>query len=82
MVHEIDINGVKVWLYIDQLRLIDNKTREIKTEEKFLCYFKFTEPNPFVLGELIKDNQLPRLFNSSSEAIKFAQEYIKRRFSF
>ena len=67
-------------MYIDQLRVIDKETNDLVEKEEYLCYFKLTEPTPFILGELIKENGFPKIFTSINEAIGFAQKHLQQMF--
>lgn len=77
MIKLIKINGKRVWLYIDQLRIFTKETNELVQNEEYLCYFKYSEPTPFILGELIRENDLPKIFPTVDEAIGFSETYLK-----
>jgi len=78
-IEEIRIKKIKVWLVIDQLRAY-NKNNEIEVSENVLCYFKLTEPTPFIYGELFKDEDgKPKLFQNADTAIDFAMKELEKR---
>ena len=46
---------------------------------KIICYFNFKEPNAFLIGELVRENDRVKLFDTEDEARKFAKEYITEK---
>ncbi len=79
-VKEIQLKNRTVWLAIDQLRIYSADFKFIEEKPEFLCYFKLTEPNPIIYGELLRDKEgKPILFNSVDEAIEKAIELLNQR---
>lgn len=80
MVKEIVIKNRIIWLVIDQLRTYTEDYKFIEEKPEFLCYFKLTEPNPIIYGELLRDKEnKPILFKTVDEAIEKAKEYLSQR---
>ena len=76
----LNINDIPVWISIEQLRVYSPTTNLIETKNEFLCYYKLTEPTPFVLGELFLDsNRTPKIFDSVANAIEYARTELARR---
>lgn len=70
----LEINDKLIWLAIDQLRIYSVDQKIINTKNEFLCYFKLTEPTPFIYGELFLDKSgKPILFDSEQSAIEHAK---------
>ena len=73
---ELIINDCQIWLVIEQ----HNKFSSDFKTDKFLCYFKLTEPNLLFYGELFKDEMgNPILFNSEIEAEEYAKNFLCKR---
>ncbi len=80
IVKEIKLKNRTVWLAIDQLRTYSTDFKFIEDKTEFLCYFKLTEPNQTIYGELLRDNDnKPLLFNSVNEAIEKAKELLNEK---
>ncbi len=76
----IQIKEKAIWLAIDQLRTYSLDFKFIEEKPEFLCYFKLTEPNPIIYGELLRDKEgKPILFKSVDEAIEKAKELLNQR---
>jgi hypothetical protein len=76
----IHLKDKTIWLAIDQLRTYSSDFKLIEDKPEFLCYFKLTEPNPIIYGELLRDNEgKPKLFTSIDEAIEKAKELLKQK---
>jgi hypothetical protein len=76
----IEISGYTMWLVIDQLRTYTADKKIIETKDEYLCYFKLSEPTPFIYGELLRDTEnKPLLFSSINEAIEKAKEILNNR---
>lgn len=76
----VTIKATIVWLVIDQLRVYSSDTMNFTTKNKFLCYFKNSEPTPFIYGELFTDNnENPIMFDSEKSAIDYAYVELERR---
>ena len=42
----------------------------------FFCFVKTSEPNPIVLGEMLRDaNRRPIVFNSHDEALAYVRQF-------
>lgn len=79
-IETIEIKGLTIWVLIDQLRIYLDDKRLVETKNEFLCYFKFTEPNTFNYGELIKDKKgIPVIFKTPEEAIKYADNELSQK---
>lgn len=79
-VKEILLKSRTVWLAIDQLRIYSPDLKFIEEKPEFLCYFKLTEPNPIIFGELLRDKEgKPIIFKSVDEAIEKAKEILNQR---
>lgn len=79
-VKEIQLYNRTVWLAIDQLRTYSADFKFIEEKPEFLCYFKLTEPNPIIYGELLRDKEgKPILFATIDEAIEKAKELLNQR---
>ncbi len=80
IVKEIQLKNRTVWLAIDQLRTYSSDFKFIEDKSEFLCYFKLTEPNLTINGELIRDkDNKPLLFKSVNEAIEQAMEILNQK---
>ena len=76
----LTIDGSPVWVIIEQLRFYSPTTNLIETKNAFLCYYKLTEPTPFVLGELFIDKkEIPMIFESIPKALEYAKDELTRR---
>lgn len=77
----LNINKVKVWLMIQQFFHYENgKTSALVCNNEYTCYFKFSEPTGYCLGELILDESRKiKLFKSIEDAEVFAMEYIEKK---
>jgi hypothetical protein len=74
-----------VWLFIQQLHShVPDDFVNTVPDQKFICYFKFSEPTVILFGELIRhpETKIPYLFDSFSEAEAFAIEYVRQRYHF
>ena len=79
-VENVTINGISVWLTVDQLRVYSNDRSRIETRQEFLCYFKLAEPTTMIIGELFKDESLkPKLFNTVDSALTYARTELEKR---
>jgi hypothetical protein len=79
-VENITINGISVWLTVDQLRVYSSDRSRIETRQEFLCYFKLSEPTAMIIGELFKDDSdKPKLFNSVENALTYAKTELEKR---
>ena len=74
------INNRPVWFYIDQLRTVDVANSNVLRElPRFVCYLKLSEPNAFILGELIRDErEQVVVFNSVDDALRHGRDYARR----
>lgn len=46
----------------------------------FFCFVKNSEPNPILLGEMIRDaSKRPIVFNSHEEALSYVTQFIKSK---
>lgn len=80
IVKTFEIKSRTVWLAIDQLRIYSSDLKFIEDKPEFLCYFKLTEPNPIICGELLRDtDNKPILFRTADEAIDKAKEILNRK---
>jgi hypothetical protein len=80
IVKNIEIKSRTVWLAIDQLRTYSVDFKFIEEKSEFLCYFKLTEPNPIICGELLRDtDNKPILFKTVDEAIEKAKEILNKK---
>ena len=69
-----------VWLAIDQLRTYSADFKNIEEQQEFLCYFKLTEPNFNIYGELLRDKEgKPILFKTVDEAIEKSMKLLNQR---
>jgi len=76
-VKEMQLKNRTVWLAIDQLRTYSADFKNIEEKQEFLCYFKLTEPNFNIYGELIRDKEgKPILFKTVDEAIEKSIELL------
>ena len=74
---ELRINGKKIWLVIEPIRVNTEKGLEV-VENEYICYFNFNKPDQIIYGELVKDeNNQPKIFNNSKEA----EEYVTEKFN-
>lgn len=75
-------NTITVWFFIDRVRTYEpNNRNEIIETEDFVCYFKFSEPTPIILGELVRDkNGAVKIFSATNDALAFATDLIKKKF--
>jgi hypothetical protein len=83
MIRLITFGDTKVWLFIQQLyRHKSNDTANLIQENKYLCYYKFSEPTVVAFGELIQEagSDLPKIFRSVDEAEKFSTAYLAEKF--
>jgi hypothetical protein len=83
MIRLITFGNTKVWLFIQQLcRHSAGDIKNLDLTDKYLCYFKFSEPTTISYGELICDpnSDAPLIFNSHIEAEKFAASFLDKRF--
>ena len=79
-IRTLEINGEPLWLVIDQFRVYVEANNSFVTTEKFICYFKLSEPNTLFFGELVKDeNELPRLFNTPNDAEVFVMNLLQNQ---
>ena len=79
-VENITINNISIWLTIDQLRKYSTDRSKIESKQEFLCYFKFSEPTPIIVGELFRDTEnKPMLFLTVKDAISFAKKELTNR---
>lgn len=83
MVRIITFGSLKIWLFIHQLHIYQNDDpKNLAEQDKYICYFKFSEPTPIIYGELIRDvegNQ-PIVFKTREEAEQYASDYLENRF--
>lgn len=79
-VENITINGISVWVTVDQLRVYSADRSRIETRQEFLCYFKLSEPTSIIQGELFRDSEnKPKLFDSGNKAIEYAKTELDKR---
>ncbi len=82
MVRCVQINNVKVWLYIQKLAtyITHGTSQELIETNEYLCYFKLSPPTEIIFGELIRDEQKrPKLFTGSDEAEMYAMKSLKEK---
>ena len=74
----INVKEQTVWIIIEQLVVFNQKSNFYENINEFLCYYKLTEPNNYIIGELFKDsNKIPKVFYSEQEALDYAKEQFK-----
>jgi len=72
---------LKVWFYIDNIRYYDKDQNLKDDDNKFICYFKFSEPSALCLGEQIKNPQNQTVYhNSINNAYNNGLNYVKTKF--
>ena len=72
-----EIKQRTVWILLDQLRTYTLDMKNTEYRDEFLCYFKMSEPTPFIYGELLRDSAgKPILFKSTEEAIKACIDHL------
>jgi hypothetical protein len=84
MVRLITFGSLKVWIYLQQLYENKPESKGVTDINKFICYFKFSEPTVMVYGELVMDEDyhLPAIFDSLEDAEKTAIRYIEKKYNF
>ncbi len=76
----IEIHDFTIWLVIDQIRYYTKNKKLLESNNEFLCYFKFTEPNTFNYGELFRGkDRKPIVFESPEAAIHYANMELKEK---
>lgn len=74
-----EIKQSTVWILLDQLRTYTHDMKNTECRDEFLCYFKMSEPTPFIYGELLRDSSgTPILFKSADEAIEVCKEHLNK----
>jgi hypothetical protein len=48
---------------------------------KIVCYFNFKEPTYLIIGEIIKEGEHIKLFETEDEAREYAKDYINRKYN-
>lgn len=78
---EIQINNTLIWLAIDNyIPLLSDSDSSVE-ESRFLCYYKLTEPNDIIHGELFRDSEgKPIIFTDIDEAVTKATEILIQKF--
>jgi hypothetical protein len=80
IIREIKLKNRTVWLVIDQLRTYSTDFYKIEDKPEFLCYFKLTEPNSTIYGELLRDkDNKPLIFNSINDATEKAIDLLNKK---
>lgn len=85
MIRIITFGNTKIWLFIQQLHQHNNGDLINPVPlNKFICYFKFSEPTVILFGELMRNDEtgIPFMFNSAEEAEKFAAEFLHKKYNF
>jgi hypothetical protein len=81
MIKKILIGNTQVWLLFHGFLYYNENHELIESLNKYLCYFKFTEPTPMIYGELIKDEVgKPIVFQNIDDAITEVRKLIQNRF--
>jgi hypothetical protein len=84
MIRLITFGNTKVWLFIQQLhRHTDREKENLLPVDKYLCYFKFSEPTVISLGEIIQDpnTNSPFVFSSPDKAEEYAISLLDKQFN-
>jgi len=75
---KLTINNTELTLVFDKIDLpFQNKNLQLT---KTLCYFNFKEPTAFLIGELVRENDRVKLFETEDEARKLAKGYISEKY--
>lgn len=75
----LQIRGINVWIIIDQIRTYSLDRTVIVTLDECLCYFNFSEPTAIIIGEIFRENGLPKLFNTVGAARTFAIQELENK---
>ncbi len=76
----INIKEQNIWITIEQLVVFNKELNFYENINEFLCYFKLSEPNNYIIGELFKDkNKIPKVFKSELEALDYAKEQFNKQ---
>lgn len=87
-VASFQISNTKVWITIQPLSYFKKETLELSNDTGFLCYFRFSDPFAFQVGELVNftegelimdENNKPKIFLSEEKIESFAKDYIQER---
>lgn len=84
MVRSIQINNIKVWLYIQKLTvyITHGASQELVETDEYLCYFKLSPPTEIIFGELMRDeNKRPKLFASPDESEMYAIKFLGQKWN-
>jgi hypothetical protein len=79
MIRPVQINNIKVWLYIQKLSAYSTNqlSKDLMETEEYLCYLNLSPPSGTSFGELIRDDQKrPKLFVSPEEAEMYAFKHL------
>lgn len=82
MVRIIQINNIKVWLFIQKLAVytMQGASKELIETNEYLCYFKLSPPTDVIHGELMRDEQRkPKLFLNPDEAEVYAINFLSHK---
>ena len=75
---KLTLNNTELTLVFDKIDLpFQDKNLQLT---KTLCYFNFKELNAFLIGELVRENDRVKLFDTEDEAKKFAIAYITEKY--
>lgn len=81
-IRTIKLTNTTIWLALLPLIKYSPELELLETQNEFLCFFKFSEPNPFFFGELLSDeNNIPLIFKSEEESVQYAINYLKKSHS-
>ena len=82
IIEKFNKGNLNVWFYIDTLRYYNSSQELLEKEDSFICYYKFTEPFLFCIGEIIKDqNDKIVIFNTAQNALVGGLNYVKHKFN-